>query len=118
MRQNQSAFCHCSKVVHIGVPSSMEEYFQESGRAGRDGDPAMSRVFFNSYDIIIIHQVMRNFVTTTSCRRRVILEYFGFTVDGDCGLHSCCENCALRCSCDDCLGEAVIHTTLNELTIS
>ena len=44
---------HIREVVHIGVPSTMEEYFQESGKeeSGRDGDPAISRVFFNSYDI-------------------------------------------------------------------
>ena len=73
---------HIREVIHIGVSSTMEEYSQESGRASRDGDPAISRVLFNSYDISYaktnLHQVMRNFVTTSSCRRKVILEYFGF----------------------------------------
>ena len=60
---------HIREVAHIGVPSTMEEY---GGRASRDGDPAISRVLFNSYDISYaktnLHQVMRNFVTTSSCR--------------------------------------------------
>lgn len=77
---------HIREVVHIGVPSTMEEYFQESGRAERVGNIAISKVLFNS-DIITakknVHQVMRMFVTTTSYRRRVLLQYFGFTCDGD-----------------------------------
>ena len=35
---------HIRDVVHIGVPSTMEEYFQESERAGKNGDPAISRI--------------------------------------------------------------------------
>jgi len=38
------------EFVHIGVPNTMEQFFQESGRAGRDGEPALSRLLFNSYD--------------------------------------------------------------------
>ena len=38
--------------MHIGVPSTMEEYFQENVRAGRDGDPAIYRILFNSYYIL------------------------------------------------------------------
>ena len=41
------------QVIHIGVPYTMEEYFQEAGRAGRDGLPAKANIFFNAYDISI-----------------------------------------------------------------
>ena len=80
--------------MHIGVPSTMEEYFQENVRAGRDGDPAISRILFNAYYILSsgmkkLHQIIRKFVTTGTCRRRVILEYFGFTAEENCALHSC-----------------------------
>ncbi|XP_068751393.1 substance-P receptor-like [Montipora capricornis] len=113
---------HIREVVHIGVPRTSEEYFQESGRASRDGVPDISRILFNSYrtssDKKNLHQIMRKFVTTATCRRRVILEYFGFTVEENCALHSCFDNCKSLCSCDDCKGKAVIHTTLNRLTIS
>lgn len=97
------------EVVHIGVPNTMEEYFQECGRAGRDGNPALSKVFYNSYDISRAQKnfqpVMRKFVSTENCRRRVILEYFGFSIpdsDEKMLLHSCCDNCALNCNCNDC----------------
>ena len=97
------------EILHIGVPNTMEEYFQESGRAGRDGKPALSKVLYNSYDVSKAQKnfqpVMRKFVSTDNCRRRVILEYFGFSIpDSDKNelLHSCCDNCALTCDCNDC----------------
>ena len=37
------------RVIHIGVPYTMEEFFQETGRAGRNGSQAISTVYFNSY---------------------------------------------------------------------
>ncbi|XP_078350585.1 uncharacterized protein LOC144635350 [Oculina patagonica] len=98
------------EVVHIGVPNTMEEFFQESGSAGRDGKPSISRVLFNYYDVSKalkdFQPVMRNFVSTENCRRKVILEYFGFNIpdsDKEVLKHSCCDNCALTCSCNDCL---------------
>ena len=39
------------QIIHIGVPCSMEEYFQEAGRAGRDSLPSSAHMFHNSYDI-------------------------------------------------------------------
>ena len=39
------------QIIHIGVPCSMEEYFQEAGRAGRDGLPSKAHLFYNSCDI-------------------------------------------------------------------
>ena len=38
-------------IVHIGVPYTLEEYFQEAGRCGRDGLPGNATIYFNSYDI-------------------------------------------------------------------
>ena len=97
------------EVVHIGVPNTMEEYFQESGRAGRDGKPAISKVFYNSYDVSRaqnnLQSVMRKLVVIDKCRRRVILEYFGFSIPNsneEVLLHECCDNCVLICSCNDC----------------
>lgn len=54
------------RVIHIGVPYTMEDYCQEVGRAGRDGLPARADIFYNSYDISksrkSMSDVMRNFV--------------------------------------------------------
>ena len=97
------------EVVHIGVPNSMEEFFQESGRAGRDGQPSVSGVLYNAYDVSRAKKnfqpIMRKFVSTDSCRRRVILQYFGFTISDSNReefLHTCCDNCALSSNCNDC----------------
>ena len=107
------------EVVHIGEPNTMEEFFQESGRAGRDGEPALSRVLFNSYDIgngnKNINHVMRKFASTTKCRRKVILEYFGFSVsdsDSEHCLQLCCDNCASSCFCKECQKKNQIYPLL------
>lgn len=70
------------QVIHIGLPYSMEEYFQEAGRAGRDGLSAKAHVYYNSYDVSMgkkqLTQVMRDYVTKSKCKREMILNYFGF----------------------------------------
>ncbi|CAB3987770.1 DNA helicase [Paramuricea clavata] len=75
------------RVIHIGVPYSMEEYFQEIGRGGRDGLPSTATLYYNSHDLSKrrkeMSNVMRNYVTSTSvCRREMILKYFGYILDG------------------------------------
>ena len=97
------------EVLHIGVPNTMEQYFQESGRAGRDGKPSVSKVFYNSYDVSRAQKnfqsVMKKFVLTDNCRKSVILEYFGFHIpksNEEVLLHACCDNCALVCNCKHC----------------
>ena len=55
------------RVIHIGVPHSIEEFYQEAGRCGRDGLPASSMVYFNSYDISTSRHLsphMEEFVTS------------------------------------------------------
>jgi len=87
------------RVIHIGVPYTMEEFFQETGRAGRNGKPAQSVLYFNSYDISRgkkpLQNVVRENCTTQSCRREVILRHFGSSLSWqECGnQHNCCDNC-------------------------
>ena len=95
-------------VLHIGVPYSMEEYFQEAGRAGRDGLPAKAHIFFNSHDISKgrkqLSDVMRNYVQEKKCKREMILNYFGFKAPSRSGsLHECCDFHQNMCDCDDCV---------------
>lgn len=93
-------------VIHIGVPHTMEEYFQEAGRAGRDGEPSVAKIFYNSYDIMKrkngIDEVMREFATTKECRRKMILNYFGHELPPQIS-HTCCDNDRASCECADCL---------------
>ena len=108
------------QIVHIGVPYTMEEYFQEAGRAGRDGLPAKAHVYYNSYDISEgkkhLSQVMRDYVQKQKCKREMILGYFGFQVPTASGpLHQCCDYHKTMCDCDDCVVASV--STMFEETI-
>ncbi|MBE9169258.1 DNA helicase RecQ [Pleurocapsales cyanobacterium LEGE 06147] len=96
-------------VYHYDLPRSLENFYQESGRAGRDGEAAKSILFFSISDrqkinyLIeqksdpseqrIARQQLRQIVDYaegTDCRRTILLSYFGERFRGDCGK---CDNC-------------------------
>ena len=96
------------QVIHIGVPYTMEEYFQEAGRCGRDGLPSKALVYYNAYDIsrskTKMADVMREFVTASKCKREIILKYFGYeTPRRSLPQHTCCDYHRKTCDCDSCL---------------
>jgi ATP-dependent DNA helicase RecQ len=97
-------------VAHLDLPRSMEGYYQETGRAGRDGLPANAWMAYGLGDVVSMRQMLLSgdapeerkrvelqkldallgFCESTGCRHRGILRYFGEEHPGDCGQ---CDNC-------------------------
>jgi ATP-dependent DNA helicase RecQ len=95
-------------VAHVGVPRSIEGYYQETGRAGRDGDPARATMFWGAGDFATARQrlaevdetrrgaeiarlnALAGLVETAECRRAVLLRHFGEDPPAECGN---CDNC-------------------------
>ncbi len=97
-------------VAHLNLPKSMEAYYQETGRAGRDGLPANAWMVYGLQDVITLKQMMATstaeekykriehhkletmlgFTEITSCRRQSLLNYFDEHLDQACGN---CDNC-------------------------
>lgn len=97
-------------VAHLNLPKSMEAYYQETGRAGRDGLPSNAWMSYGLKDVITLKQMMANsraeerykrvenhkletmlgFTEITSCRRQSLLKYFDETLNEPCGN---CDNC-------------------------
>ena len=92
-------------VAHIDLPRSVEAYYQETGRAGRDGEPAEAWMIYGLQDVVRLAQMVEQseagdehkrverskldallgWCEATSCRRRALLQYFGDDLAEDCG---------------------------------
>jgi ATP-dependent DNA helicase RecQ len=101
-------------VAHLDLPKSIEAYYQETGRAGRDGEPAEAWMVYGLQDVVRLRQMLDQsdaaddykryerykldallgWCEALGCRRRALLAYFGDTLDQDCG------------NCDGCLEPA------------
>ncbi len=97
-------------VAHLDLPKSVEAYYQETGRAGRDGEPADAWMVYGLQEVVTLRNMVENseagqarkqlevrkldamlgYCELATCRRRTLLAYFGETLAEDCGN---CDNC-------------------------
>ena len=97
------------QVVHVGPPCTVKEYFQETGRAGRDGKLSSAVMYYNNKDIaknrVGMQDDMRNFcLSNDMCLRKLLLKSLDYeqnTVHKP--LHLCCGVCENLCECSRCL---------------
>ena len=101
------------RIIHISPPCSVKQYFQETGRAGRDGKQADAILYYNNRDIarnkVEMQNDMREFcLQDKECLRKELLKSLDYIYDKEKNpLHLCCSACEKVCKCAKCFEQLI-----------